>query len=134
MAGSRPQPTWTVPVPVPPLARPTYLVDGRCGFCTTWMGRVQRLFPGTFDAISLYDVDLASLGLTLEQCTREGHFVRPEGDHVLIRAGSQSWAGILLEQRPPARWLGQLMEHQPVRAVADAVYSYVARNRHRLPR
>jgi predicted DCC family thiol-disulfide oxidoreductase YuxK len=53
---------------------------------------------------------------------------------VLIRSGSQSWAGILLEQRPPARWLGQLMEHQPVRAVADAVYAYVARNRHRLPR
>ena len=87
-----------------------------------------------YHAVSLYDVDLASLGLTLSQCEREGHFLKPDGDRVLIRSGSQSWAGILLEQRPPARWLGQLMEHQPVRAVADAVYAYVARNRHRLPR
>lgn len=116
------------------LDRPTYLVDGRCGFCTTWMGRVQRLFPGTFDAVSLYDFDLASVGLTIEQCEKEGHFLTPVGARVVIRAGSQSWAGILLQQRPPARWIGVAMEHQPVRALADVVYAYVARNRHRLPR
>lgn len=134
MAGSDARATWTVPAPIPPLARPTYLVDGRCAFCTTWMERVQRLFPGTFDAVSLYEFDLASVGLTLEQCEREGHFLNPTGDLVIVRSGSQSWAGILLEQRPPARWLGQLMERQPVRAVADAAYAYVARHRHRLPR
>lgn len=116
------------------LTRPTYLVDGRCGFCTAWMSRVQRLFPGTFDAVSLYEFDLASVGLTLEQCEHEGHFLTPVGDRIDIRAGSQSWAGILLLQRAPVRWVGVAMEHLPVRPVADAVYAWVARNRHRLPR
>jgi predicted DCC family thiol-disulfide oxidoreductase YuxK len=124
---------WQVPMPVPAVARPTYLVDGRCGFCMTWMARVQRLFPGTFDAVSLYEFDLPSVGLDLADAEREGHFLVPTGDRLLIRSGSQSWAGILLEQRAPARWIGVLMEHQPVRALADVVYSMVARNRHRLP-
>ena len=124
---------WRVPQPWPTLQRPTYLVDGRCGFCLTWMGRVQRLFPGTFDAVSLYDFDLGSAGLELEQCEREGHFLRPDGETVVVRAGSQSWAGILLEQKEPARWIGLSMEHLPVRPIADVVYAWVARHRHRLP-
>lgn len=124
---------WHVPMPHPAVGRSTYLVDGRCGFCMTWMARVQRLFPGTFDAVSLYDFDLGSIGLDLADAEREGHFLVPAGDHLLIRSGSQSWAGILLEQRAPARWIGVLMEHQPVRALADVAYSAVARNRHRLP-
>lgn len=133
MSQGRTHACWSVPAPANPPTRPTYLVDGRCGFCVTWMNRVQRLFPGTFDAVSLYEYDLASIGLTLDQCEREGHFLKPEGDRVLIRSGSQSWAGILLEQRPPARWIGIAMEHLPVRPIADVVYSWVARNRHRLP-
>lgn len=124
---------WQVAMPDTVVERPTYLVDGRCGFCMTWMSRVQRLFPGTFDAVSLYEFDLTSVGLDLADAEREGHFLVPDGDRLLIRSGSQSWAGILLEQRAPARWIGVLMEHQPVRAVADVVYSAVARNRHRLP-
>lgn len=130
--GSTPR-VWRVPQPPSPLTRPTYLVDGRCGFCLTWMDRVQRLFPGTFDAVSLYDFDLASVGLDLEQCEQEGHFLKPAGDGVIVRAGSQSWAGILLEQKVPARWIGVAMEHLPVRPIADVVYAWVARHRHRLP-
>lgn len=124
---------WWVDAPDAHLDRPTYLVDGRCGFCVTWMRRVQRLFPGTFDAVSLYDFDLASVDLDLEQCTRVGHFLKPVDGRILIRSGSQSWAGILLEQGPAVSWVGRLMGRPPVRAVADLVYSSVARNRQRLP-
>lgn len=133
MARTHSPAVWRVPQPPSPLTRPTYLVDGRCGFCLTWMGRVQRLFPGTFDAVSLYDFDLASVGLGLEQCEREGHFLKPDGDSVIVRAGSQSWAGILLEQKAPARWVGVAMAHLPVRPIADVVYAWVASHRHRLP-
>ena len=124
--------SWTVPQSNPPLVTPTYLVDGDCGFCTRAMARVLHRFPSTFVAVPYREADLAGLGLTLDECQARGHFVTPEGDHVRIASGSQSWAGILQEQGPGWRAVASLMRHRPGKWVADGVYSWVARNRGRL--
>lgn len=128
------QRTWTVPQPVPALATPTYLVDGDCGFCVHSMARVLRRFPDTFEAVPYRDADLARFGLTEEQCSTLGHFLRPMGSLVVISSGSGSWAGILAEQGRVFRSIAAVMRHRPGKWVADRVYAWVARHRGQLGR
>ena len=129
----RGQRRWVVPQPTPALTRPTYLVDGDCGFCRRAMRRVLARFPGTFDAIPFSEADLSGLGLTMDECRRLGHFVAPRGDSLVISAGSQSWAGVLLEQSGGWRLLGRVMRIPPMKWGADLVYATVAANRGRFP-
>lgn len=126
------QRTWVVAQPDPPLTKPTYLVDGACGFCMRSMAKVLARFPNTFEAIPYQDAHPERFGLTVEECARLGHFLKPDGTLIRISSGSGSWAGILAEQSRGWQVLAELMQHQPVKFVADAVYSLVAKNRGRL--
>ena len=129
-----PHRSWVVPQPVPPVAVPTYLIDGDCGFCRRAMARVLAHFPGTFRSMPASDADLAGLGLTIEATRRAGHFLRPRGGEVVISAGGQSWAALLCEQRGAWGLLGRAMRVPPVSWGANATYELVARNRHRFTR
>lgn len=126
------QRTWTVAQSTPPVTDPTYLIDGNCGFCRQAMARVHKAFPGTFTSMPYADADLAGLGLTTADCTAHGHFLKPTSGEVIISSGSQSWAFVLLEQSLPWRVVGHLMRTRPFKWIADATYTLVANNRHRL--
>ena len=97
------------------------------------MRRVLAQFPGTFEAIPFTEVDLVGLGLTTDECRRLGHLAAPRGAHVEISSGSQSWAGVLLEQSGGWRLLGRVMRIPPMKWGADLVYATVAANRGRFP-
>lgn len=121
---------WAVPRPsTVTLSRPTYLMDGDCGFCRGAMARVLARFPGTFDAVPYQDAPLGEWNLTPQQCSIRGHFLVPDGDRVCIMAGGQSWAGILQQQRGPWRALGNAMGRWPLRPLTEITYRWVATHR-----
>lgn len=132
---ARVESVWSVPHPAHvPLALPTYLMDGDCGFCRGAMARVLARFPGTFDALPYQDAPLAAWGLTPEDCSVRGHFLVPGGDVVRIMAGGQSWAGILQQQSGPWRALGNAMGRRPLRSLTEITYRWVATHRGSLGR
>ena len=98
------------------------------------MARVLHRFPDTFEAVPYRDVDLTRFGLSEEQCSTLGHFLRPMGTLVVISSGSGSWAGILAEQGRVFRSIAAAMRRQPGKWVADHVYAWVARHRGQLGR
>lgn len=127
--------TWTVPRPsTVTLSRPTYLMDGDCGFCRCAMARVLARFPDTFDAVPYQDAPLGEWELTPEQCSLRGHFLVPDGDRIHVMAGGQSWAGILQLQRGPWRALGDAMGRWPLRPLTEITYRWVAAHRGSLGR
>lgn len=123
---------WSVRQSSPRLDRPTYLVDGECGFCLQAMTRVHRVFPGSIVSIPFQAFPVEEFGLTVDDCRSQGHMLTPVGDAVRIASGSQSWAAVLLLQPQPWRLLGAAMQRQPVKVLADAAYRLVAANRRRL--
>lgn len=68
------------------LMKPLALYDADCGFCTRWIGVVQRRVPGVAVA-SLNHVDLAALGVDPGRTELEMPLVRPDGS-VVLRAPS----------------------------------------------
>jgi predicted DCC family thiol-disulfide oxidoreductase YuxK len=74
--------------------------------------------------------DLASLGLTVEQCQRELQWVGPAGH---IDSGAQAVASLLRASGGPWSVVGALLRVPPARWVAALVYRLVASNRQRLP-
>lgn len=122
---------WVVRQPVDrPFLRPTYLMDADCGFCQKSMKRVTDRFPDTFVPVAYWDAPLADIGLNMDRCHAQGHFVVPLPDGtVQVMAGGQSWAGVLQQQKGLWRLLGNAMTHQPFAWVAGLVYRLVADNR-----
>ena len=80
--------------------KPLALYDADCGFCTRWIGVVQRRVPGVAVA-SLNHVDLAALGVDPGRTELEMPLVRPDGSVVY---GHLAWADIL--RAAPARPAG----------------------------
>ncbi len=111
------------------VGRPLLVFDGDCGFCTSsaraaqrWW-RLEHVEPWQF-------LDLASLGLTAEQCEQAVQWVGEDGDVVsaerAVIAGMRHAGGV---------WgvLGRIMAVPGIRHVCGLVYRIIARNRHRMP-
>ena len=106
--------------------------DGDCGFCTTsarfatrWVDRRQR-----YSIAPWQDLDLASLGLTQEECIAAAQFVRADGT---VRAGHLAIADGLLHGAPAWRPLGWLLTVPGISGLAGRVYTWVADHRYALP-
>jgi predicted DCC family thiol-disulfide oxidoreductase YuxK len=103
--------------------------DGDCAFClrsVRWAERKLRRQPRY---AAWQDVDLDSLGLTARECHDAVQWVDYRGKEAGARAVGrllQAQGGLWrLVAWPPFLW--------PFSAVADALYRWVSRNRHRLP-
>lgn len=108
------------------------IFDGDCGFCTTsarfasrWVDRRHR-----YDLQPWQQVDLATFGLSEEDCIAAAQFVRRDGTvvaaHLAIAEGLKHGA---LPWRP----LGHAMTLPGVSALAGTVYTWVADHRYALP-
>ncbi len=109
--------------------KPLALYDADCGFCTRWIGVVQRRVPGVAVA-PLNRVDLAALGVDPGRTELEMPLVRPDGSVVY---GHLAWADILRAAPAPACWLGVVLGSRLLQRPARGVYTWIARHRHRLP-
>lgn len=109
--------------------RPLLVFDGDCGFCTTsaragqrWL-RLPNVEPWQF-------LDLDALGVTEDACSDAVQWIDADGGVV-----SAERAVIAALRHAGGIWkvLGGLLALPGIRAIAGAVYRWVARNRYRLP-
>lgn len=106
------------------------LYDGDCGLCTSGAHLAERI--GTDLEVVSWQArsDLAALGVSRDRAAATLHVV----DGTDMFTGHRAIARTLRGSRPRwARALGQMIETPLVEPVASAAYSFVARNRHRLP-
>jgi predicted DCC family thiol-disulfide oxidoreductase YuxK len=111
-------------------ARPTFVYDGDCAFCTTCAQFIERRVPTDARVVPWQFADLGALGLTRQECEEAVQWVAPDG---ATAAGPDAIALLLRASRPHWRLAGRLLQLPPVRVVAWPAYRWVARNRHRLP-
>ncbi|WP_134322633.1 thiol-disulfide oxidoreductase DCC family protein [Cumulibacter soli] len=110
--------------------KPVLVYDGDCGICTKCVGFVERHLTKDVDIVAFQHADLSSLGLTAAQCEQAVQWVEPDGRtsaaHMavgdLLKASGWQW-------RP----LAFLALVRPFRWIAAVVYTWIAKNRHRLP-
>ncbi|MFS0853925.1 thiol-disulfide oxidoreductase DCC family protein [Microbacterium sp. 179-I 3D4 NHS] len=113
-----------------PAARPLLVFDGDCGFCTTWVGRLERTLSRFPEAQPSQWTDVEALGLTRGDVTR----------YVWLLAGGKRYRGhaafaAMLRMQPQGvvRFAGQLLVTPPFSWAAAVGYALIARFRHRLP-
>jgi predicted DCC family thiol-disulfide oxidoreductase YuxK len=109
---------------------PLLIFDGDCAFCSStarWAERwIRRLPP----AQPYQFTDLASVGLTAEQCEQAVQFVDADGT---VHA-AQSAVSEVLRASGRGWWLlGSFIRTPGVHWLSGVGYRWVARNRHRLP-
>jgi predicted DCC family thiol-disulfide oxidoreductase YuxK len=109
---------------------PLLVFDGDCAFCSSTVWWAQRHIRRLPPCAPYQSADLASLGLTAEQCEAAIQFVAADGRlfsahdavaEVLRRAGKGWWL------------LGSLLRMPGVHGLGGVMYRWIARNRHRLP-
>jgi predicted DCC family thiol-disulfide oxidoreductase YuxK len=113
---------------------PWLIFDGDCSFCTSsanWIARRLHRRDGRNAELRPWQrADLTALGTTAERAQSEVLWVAPDGQ---VRGGAAAVAAWLRFAGGAYAVLGRAMQLPGVRAVAAAVYSLIARHRHRLP-
>lgn len=113
-------------------ARPVFVYDGDCAFCTTCARFIEARIPTSATVSPWQFSDLAALGVTQEAAEAAVLWVVP-GRPAATVAGPQAIARLLGDAGGVWRPLGWFLDLPPVRALAWPVYRWIARNRHRLP-
>ena len=126
------------------VALPVLVFDGDCGFCTTsarfevrWVVRRRpglaepAAGPSAGPSVQPWQrLDLASLGLTPEQCITAVQWVGKGGQ---VASGHEAIAAVLRAGHPVWRPLGVLLVTPGFSALAGRLYRWVARHRYAMP-
>ncbi|MDY7105799.1 MAG: DUF393 domain-containing protein [Actinomycetota bacterium] len=113
------------------MGEPILVFDGDCGFCTAsarWIER--RLTDGGARVRPWQELDLAALGLTLDDVTEQAWWI---ADGEPPRGGHEAIASALSAARRGWPIAGRALTAPGVDRLAARGYRLVARNRHRLP-
>jgi predicted DCC family thiol-disulfide oxidoreductase YuxK len=113
---------------VPAMRVGVLVYDGDCGFCSSCAVWLRKRARGV-DVVPWQGADLASLGLTPEECSSAAQFVDTAGRV----SGGAAVAAALRASRQPYRFLGSLAGADRLLPVVERGYAFVAANRHRLP-
>lgn len=110
--------------------RPTFVYDGDCAFCSSCARFIERRIPTPARVEAWQHVDLAALGLTVDECDAAVQWVPVGGQHL---AGPLAIAALLRSSRPWWAIAGRALELRPVLALARPAYGWVSRHRHLMP-
>lgn len=113
--------------------RPILVFDGDCGMCSTSARFVERRLRRTdtdFDVAASQHLDLASLGLTQEQCDEALQWVAADGR---ITSGHEAVGSLLRASRRWARPAGHLVQAPGASTLARVAYRWVADHRQMFP-
>jgi predicted DCC family thiol-disulfide oxidoreductase YuxK len=110
------------------------IYDGDCKFCQLSLDfgiRHLRTFPRY---VAFQKIDPAQFGLTVDQVKTQIWLVNQELGSKEPKGGHLAAGEILTMQRNPFyKVLGWFVKTPPTSLLADVVYRWVAKNRHRLP-
>lgn len=108
--------------------RAILVFDGDCGFCWRCARLARRWVRPDAEVEPWQSLDLNGLGLTAEECAQSVQWVGSER-----RSGGRAVAATLRAGVFPWPILGAILDAPVARSATDAVYRWVARNRHRFP-
>ena len=109
-------------------SRGLLVFDGECGFCRRWVRHMHEWFGRHPDSVAWQQADLATLGLTADQCSAAVQFVDRD---LRVSGGSDAVARVLIVAGLPFSLAGRIMLLPVVRSISGAAYRWVANNRHR---
>jgi predicted DCC family thiol-disulfide oxidoreductase YuxK len=112
------------------IAQHTLIYDGDCAFCTLWVNRLRSWLPTFPKTVTSQSAPLETLGLSADDVANYAWYITPTHQY----AGHMAASALLRAQ--PKLWLrvlGALIVLPPLSLIAGAVYSFVARFRHKLP-
>jgi predicted DCC family thiol-disulfide oxidoreductase YuxK len=107
----------------------TLIFDGDCKFCSSSARTFSSMTRGRISTVPYQRADLASFGLTLEQCEQAVQYVS-KGE---IYSGHLAIAQGLIDSKTSWSLAGYFLRWPVVTSVAYMVYHWVSANRHRLP-
>jgi predicted DCC family thiol-disulfide oxidoreductase YuxK len=111
----------------------TLIFDGDCSFCTSTTNFVLKQFKKVnrpLTATPWQFADLASFGLTESQVAEKVYLIEDGQKY----AGHECFARLLrLHGNPLYRFASWLMLTAPIAPISAACYSWVAKNRHKMP-
>ena len=110
---------------------PILLFDGDCAFCTASVNFLQRYIRPKARIIAWQRADLATLGVSEQECRESIQWFAAPGSRPLTQG--RAVAAALRCGAAPWPLVGRLMQLPGVVQVVDAVYRLVAANRFRLP-
>ncbi|MBM3799764.1 MAG: DUF393 domain-containing protein [Actinobacteria bacterium] len=109
---------------------PLLIYDGDCAFCSSSVRFIERRVKRHPRLEPWQRLDLDALGLTVEQCQAAVQWVGADG---LTASGHEAVGRLLVHAGGAWGLVGRTILAPGVRSVAKVTYSWVARNRHRLP-
>ncbi|MGA2166312.1 MAG: DUF393 domain-containing protein [Solirubrobacteraceae bacterium] len=110
-------------------ARPVFLYDGDCSFCTSCARTLERVGPDA-DIVAWQHADLGELGITEEQAIDAVQWIEIDGT---VSSGHEAIAAILSTAGRISKVAARTMLLPGISWMAAKIYRLVADNRYRLP-
>ena len=111
------------------MAKPVFLFDGDCAFCSTCARFIERRIPTSAHVVAWQFADLDALGVTRAAAEAAVQWV----DADRIAAGPDAISWLLRDAGSFWRPLGAILATRPMLWLEWPAYRWVSRNRHRLP-
>jgi predicted DCC family thiol-disulfide oxidoreductase YuxK len=108
------------------LTSPVLVFDGACDFCRACVRFITRRTRRALAVVAYQDADLASLGLTREQCESAVQWVDAHG---AVASAHEAVAQALRHARFPWPLAGRLITLPGISRISSRVYERVARRR-----
>ncbi|HEV2088691.1 MAG TPA: DUF393 domain-containing protein [Cryptosporangiaceae bacterium] len=112
------------------MARPTFVFDGDCAFCSSCARFIERRIPTRAAVVAWQRTDLDALGISAAQCEEAVQWVGTEGDHA---SGAAAVGRLLVDAGSFWRPLGRALLAPPLSWIGPPVYRLIARHRDKLP-
>jgi predicted DCC family thiol-disulfide oxidoreductase YuxK len=112
------------------MARPVFVYDGDCAFCTSCARFVERRIPSRADVVPWQFADLDALGLTRAQAEAAEQWVGTDGT---VASGPDAIALLLRDAGRLWGVPGRALQTRALRSAAWPVYRWIAGHRHLLP-
>jgi len=110
------------------------IYDGDCKFCQLSLEFGIRHLSTFPKYVAFQKIDPIKFGLTIEQVKTQIWLVAQGPDQTKPQGGHLAAGEILLMQKNPFyKVMGWLIKTPPTSFLADVIYRWVAKNRHRLP-
>jgi predicted DCC family thiol-disulfide oxidoreductase YuxK len=106
-----------------------FLFDGDCAFCTSAANRLKAIVKNKIQVLPYQHVDLAKLGVTVEQCQSAVQYLSSDNQF----SGSVAIAKALIDSKSFWSLAGLVMQIPVISSAGFLVYEWVANNRQKLP-